>query len=225
MKNKLSIKFILGVVMILGVWWGASHRRDSTHEITVPSPSTNIKLSETDLAFGRQQVEQMMHDRSEMATCVERGDIVYQGAVRQFAGEAAGQHIYWNNNAPYCSPNCLANSQIPRRGQSGFISISARYETGSRKGHPLGCENAWAAAVFELFNIAGTPAFNANDDGALAGKISKQEWVTNITKAEFRTMQRTSEFYRNVWKPWAESKGLTTEPSYWYIDQANNYDQ
>jgi len=95
------------------------------HEVT---PSHLVHLRAEDLEFGRQQVDQMMSDREEMRTYVEKNDVIYNWAVRQFAGEAAGQRIYWRAGSFIGYPaECLSYIHTPTSTSQGYVSIRDQY--------------------------------------------------------------------------------------------------
>lgn len=205
---------------MMGLWWAVAWGGRPTAPIPqAPPPSTNTKLSAADLAFGRQQVDQMMHDRPQMATYVERGDIVYLWAVRQFAGEAAGQRIYWSNSAPDCPAWCLSITHTVE----GDIAIRERYAEGPQRGQDLSGELVWSCAVFELYNISKLNQLKAIGEVARSGKISKQEFVTECTKLEFGSEQRTTLFYHILWRPLAEKQAQETNENYWFTDNPDTY--
>jgi hypothetical protein len=58
-------------------------------------PLKKYPVTAADLAFGKKQVDQMMHDRPVMALLVKKGDVIYEWTVRQFAGESLGHRIMW----------------------------------------------------------------------------------------------------------------------------------
>src|ERR1051326_747463 len=63
-----------------------------------PLPEPQAHPSQEALAFGEQQVEHMVEDRPQMKQYVQKGDPIWRYCVRQFAGEALGERIAWNND-------------------------------------------------------------------------------------------------------------------------------
>jgi hypothetical protein len=194
---------------------------NTPQQVTLPP----TKLSAVDLQFGRQQVDQMMRDRSEMATCAQKSDIIYEWTVRQFAGEATGERIYWSADRPTCPDACLSSHSPAYKGLPGLIKARERYETGPKKGRSVGCEELWASVVFELYNISYGKEHSSNYDGALAGTIPKQDYIMNSAKIEFGAVRKTAEFYRSVWQPWAEGKGKDTNSEHWFADEPESYEE
>lgn len=226
-KHRLRLGLFGGALVMLVLCWAVVWKGRSTTPVPqAPPPSTNTKLSAADLAFGRQQVDQMMHDRPQMATCVERGDIVYQWAVRQFAGEATGQHIYWIaevTDSPAAWP--LSLSYRPIGSSEGRIFISKQYQEGPDSGQNLSCERLWACAVFELYNISYVNQESAVYQEAIAGKISRQEFTLRLAKIEYDAIQRTIQFYQSAWRPFAKKKSHETTKKYWFADSPDTYEK
>lgn len=225
MKRSLYIRAVAVAALVLGplLFIVLKGRDDCCSGETPPPPSTNTVLSANDLQFGREQVEQMLRDREEMATCVAPGDPVYQWAVRQFAGEATGHRTYWSPDPPDCPLDCMADNTPVNENRKGFIRIRERHEVGEKKGNQVLCEELWSSAVFELYNIANGNRVHSIYYAALAGKISKEEWVGNLTRLEFLAVGKTARFYCSIWRPWAVGKGMKTEQLYWYVGEPDNY--
>lgn len=227
-KFNRSLFIVLGiglVVAILGTAFVVTSKERKRPTIQKAPRSTNTFLKPDDLQFGRQQVDQMMRDREEMGTCVEKGDVIYEWAARQFAGEAVGQRIYWSSNPPDCPPDCLSSIQSPYKSFNGYIAIREHYAAGSKIRQKILCEELWACAVYELYNISYAPESNALHEAALAGRFSKQEFVMNLAKIEYHAEQQTAQFYWAMWRPWAENKGLVTSESHWFTSNPDTYDE
>jgi hypothetical protein len=160
-----------------------------------------------------------------MATCVQKSDIIYEWAARQFAGEATGQGTYWSADPPSCPSDCLAEHNAPYEHIKGSILIRERYGSGDKRGEKVGCEELWSCAVFELYNISYSKDFLELHDSALAGKVPRQDYIFRFARIEFNAVQKTAEFYRTIWQPWAESKGKDTESLHWYADAPKSYEE
>ncbi len=205
-----------------------------THAILSPAhivirevpPSHLVQLRAGDMEFGRQQVDQMMADRKKMRNCVDKNDVIYNWAVRQFAGEAAGQRIYWiTGSFAEFPPECLGYNQAPTNTSQGHITIREKYQSGPDNQQKLSGESLWSCAVFELYNISFDKDDAARDAAAWSGNMSREEYVTAIERREFKAQQRTVEFYRAVWKPYCQDKGLSTDGDYWYDSLPNSYEE
>jgi hypothetical protein len=195
---------------------------DTPQQVTLPP----TKLSAVDLQFGRQQVDQMMRDRSEMISCVQKDDIIYEWATRQFAGEATGERIYWSADPPTCPVECLSSHNPAHEILGpGLIKIRERHESGPEKGRKIGCEELWSCVVFELYNISYGKEHNAVYNAAISGQTGKQQYIIGVAKIEFKAIKETAQFHDEVWRPWSKTKGKSTEPSYWFTNEPDTYSE
>jgi hypothetical protein len=78
---------------------------------------------------------------------------------------------------------------------------------------------------FELYNISYGKEHVAEYNSALAGKLSRQDYILAAARTEYKAIRKTAEFYRDMWQPRAEQSRIRTEPSHWFADQPESYDQ
>ncbi len=200
-------------------------KRDRSGSREVP-PSHLVQLRAGDMEFGRQQVDQMMADRKEMRNCVDKNDVIYNWATRQFAGEAAGQRIYWRVESFAGYPaGCLSYCCSPTSTSQGYITIRERYESRPQNQQNLSGERLWACAVYELYNVSYVKEQDDRDAAAFAGSLSRGEYVEAITRQEFKAVRRTVDFYQAVWKPYSQSRGLETHGTYWHTYAPETYEE
>ena len=192
----------------------------NSKEVVLPP----TRLSTADLQFGRQQVTQMMLDRPNMFKGMGDKDVVYEFVARQFAGEESGQRTYWSNELPDCG-NCLSFYSPPHEGEASSIRIQKKYKSGAEEGQEMPFEQLWECAVYELYNAYTSDTLKKSFELALAGNISKQQWVDGNMRHEFETMQKTRQFYQNVWYPEARRKGLEASDQHWYQNLPNSYEE
>lgn len=173
------------------------------------SKPTRKSLSKDELAYGELQLRSMLTDRPRMMTYVSIGDPVWSWIIRQFAGEAVGTKIKWSRESP--NGQSIADHIVPRRGRSGAIRI----RTYDAKGRVLGGEEMWMAATFELFNIRNAPEFIKVTDDAYAGVISKDEYVYQNMRLEFKASRSQRVFFESIWLPHLRALGLKSNETCW----------
>ena len=73
--------------------------------------------------------------------------------------------------------------------------------------------------MFELYNLTATAERTKLDASADAGKLSKEEYIQAMIRAEHNVSECARAFYVNFFLPWLRSKDLnTTNPRHWYCD-------
>jgi hypothetical protein len=176
----------------------------------------SLSLSADDLKHGEQQIEQMIHDRPEMASYVQNGDPVWTWTSRQFAGEFIGSRIDWvNYPSQYFAGRAVARDYTsfyirPQNGRNGYITVSAARIGSNRSG-----ELMWARLIFELFNIRSAAASLEVQRQAARGKLSKDEFIRQITTLEYTALKESVSFYKTVWQVDCQKKGIETHDVLW----------
>jgi hypothetical protein len=181
------------------------------------------ELSAEELAFGTEQVDRMVTDRSEMARFVFKTDAVWQFCVHGFGGAVIGETILWDSTLPedggYESENLG-----PLEGRKGFIRIRKIHDFAETRGQPLSCEELWSCAVFELENLRNHPAFAALYKLALTGQLTREDWVRENSKLEYAALRRTAQDFRALWRPLARTRNLSETPELWGFDCPSTYE-
>lgn len=191
-------------------------------EPALSQPKETRKLSSEDIQHGKQQVQNMLRDRPAMQKYVAsdgvekyvtEDDIIFQWAVRKFAGEDLSATIDWNPDPPHKPDGIDADHGVPYRDKRGFIRVRKLYSSGPKKGEMISFEDLWAHVVFELINIANADKFSDVWERALMGNLSKEEWVRENTQIEFEAIMKMKEFCKNIWQPWASRNGFRIIPN------------
>ncbi|MCE5267190.1 MAG: tetratricopeptide repeat protein [Planctomycetaceae bacterium] len=184
-------------------------------------PWAKTSPSEAALRRGRKQVEQMLKDRPAMACYGAQAEFLYQWAARKFAGEDLNQEILWDSSEPRGEGG--AEHESPTSEAGGRIRVSGA-ESSRGKDHSF--EEMWSRAVFELYNITGVDTFKRLTDLVTAGKLSKEEFLSNVIECESRAAEKSRAFYIHRFLPWAQQHRVPTEPYRWFIalqfDRAEN---
>jgi hypothetical protein len=170
-------------------------------------------LGENDIAFGRNQVDQMLLDRRAMARHVKCSDELYQWAVRQFAGEAALNRIYWSSDEPegYWSLHTPPSDRL-----RGEVRIASRR---SQNGHSRECtfEELWSCAVFELNNCSACREFNELDRQMQQCEISRDQYIRENFRLEFAATQLTRKSFLEAVAPIMARERVGFNPQLWFF--------
>lgn len=195
------------------------------HILTEAAVGTkSAAVTAQNLISGESQIRKMMQDRPEMRRYVKLNDPVWTFCVRQFAGEAVGEPILWNNDPPeYQDGN--AENQGPLHGEKGWIRVRPCKTVGKRMGRKRSGEEMWSDAIFELFNIHNSVGFNRLYDAALADKVSRQDWITGNTELEYVAERKMASFYKRVWQPNMKIKGIVSHPETWQLGLPDTYEE
>src|SRR5262249_28338360 len=146
-------------------------------------------LSAAALRHGEEQVRAMLRDRPAMAKYVRPGDVLWQWAVRKFAGGDVGVLGYWNSMDP--SPQASDSIHSRRFGRfTIFIRGTGEPPEANR---PRSFDELWSNVVFELHNVASR--FPDHRDRANSDRVTSEEYnATSSEEAEIAA-QKTRAFY------------------------------
>jgi len=182
--------------------------------------ATKATLSPQDLQFGEQQVQKLLIDRPRLAKVLLKNEPIWPWVVRQFAGEAAGQRIYWNSSALNDKDfDYDADHSAPEPGEPGYI----RLRKTDKYGQPMAAERLLAALVFECYNINNSPAFDRVYQAALKGNLSQDQYIEQNAQIEFEAGRKTATFYHTIFEPLARKRHYNTAPLYWEAESPATY--
>jgi hypothetical protein len=181
-------------------------------------------LSSADLAFGEEQMNQMARDRAELTRYISKDDPIWLFCAGAFAGAAIGERILWDNASPE-DAGYRSENLGPYQGRRGFIRIRNISDWGNDKGQPLSCEELWSCAVFEIENIRNHKAFMVLFDQALAGKLTREEWIRECSRLEYNALLRTRRDFAKLWLPLARTRHITITRSFWGADVPSTYQE
>lgn len=180
-------------------------------------PLTPVRraLSAADLAHGKQQLENMLSRRPAMRQHVKPGDEIYAWAQRQFAGEWLQTRVYWLEEHPAHSAegDCgFTESANPE----AFIRLRQNWARGPRQGEAKPFEELWCTAVFGLIDLR---SYGENErlwEEALAGRLSREEWIRRSIARQLGIAQLTHDFYEELWAPFCRERSIACNPMLWY---------
>lgn len=171
------------------------------------------KLSQIDLRHGELQVKRMLKDRPIMAKHMTKNDIIWQWALRKFAGEDLSETIDWDNRTPY--QGATAAHLYPCKSERGSISV--------KKG--LSFDESWAGAIFELHNIALCSGFKRLIERAYKGYINKDEFSLKMAEIEYKAVKKTEKFYKAIWEPWTIQQKIKPDPYNWRVGCPSKFEE
>ena len=169
---------------------------------------------------GERQLRQMLRDRPAMGRFGERAAVLYEWAVRKFAGEDLGRKIFWDVSDPPPFTSC-ANDLLSADGP-GVIQVCGRHVDGPNKDGERSFDELWRDAVFELYNVTNAADFRRAVAEASTGKLSKEDFVNKIMDSESLAAEKTRAFYIHVVMHWAKRNRVPTHPSTWYLARRSN---
>lgn len=192
-----------------------------------------------DLTHGQRQLRSMLRDRPNMAVFIsEQGksvdfdqcsDEIRRWTVRQFAGQHVGARVHWNKEDLSSKYGLLGASLHPSPLGPGWIAVFPRFPVnmgpGRRQGEPVPFELLWSVAIYELVNIRNGNEREALQQKAMAGAMSKRDFVLAVARAEHNSALQQLEFYEGTWLPWARRNGLKSDPSYWRVGMPRDYEK
>ena len=155
--------------------------------------------------FAEQQIQTMLQERPAMQSQWQAGDSVARYVLGAMAGKDCPWPLLWQGKADgdFSPPQGLrAVHRYPSPSHEGLIWISPDC-TG---------EQAWAAFLFELHNIAQHSKFRNIEDLALKGRYNKRDYLRAFAAAEHEAGLATAKFYREVWL----KQGKTGQAQDWY---------
>src|SRR5262249_40511906 len=136
-------------------------------------------LRPEDIEFGREQVQDMLHDLPVMHECITGGDEIFQWAARQYAGVRTMGRIKWTGTHPAAGIDREC-SFAPTRG----IRVSPKWVNGPLAGRAKTCSELWSAVVYELLNLRNEAQFRAIVEDATHRRITLGEWIGRHAVAE-----------------------------------------
>jgi hypothetical protein len=138
-----------------------------------------------DIAFGHGQVRQVIIDRPEMGSVIEREPALLELLVNGFAGTRIGQRVYWDCREPTGAPS-TANPNY--RDYSPFVRVS-------RDPRISGVDKCTMLA-FELFNTRHSGEGAALVRMASKRQISRDMFARCCVRLEFTSARLARAFFR-----------------------------
>ncbi len=192
----------------------------SRHDVSY-LPKEKTVLSRDDLTFGEIELRRMLKERPAMDAIIQEHDKIWDWSLRKFAGEAAGQRIYWGGGQLHGKGNdCISEHAYPTDSRRGSISIRERIN-----GELIPCEKLWFSFVYECYNIRNGPKFHAIFLHALECALTEEEFITKNTQLEFQAYRGTAAFFDSKYEPAARQRKISVEPRLWGVYLPGSYEQ
>lgn len=185
------------------------------------------------LVHGRQQMERLLQDRpfaryyrnQAGALCsVTETDEIYQWAARRFAGKKTGEIVVWNADLPMASPAAMADNTGSSTLAPAYLRMSPIYRSGKENRQYVQFEMLWLMLVFELNNVGKAPAINDLLAKVHGRTISREEFIWEAARLEYRSAEETREFYLKTWMPWCSLNGFKSDDRLWKRRFADSFE-
>ena len=169
----------------------------------------------------------MLADRPRMAEHVEKGDKLWNWAVRKFAGEDLGTPIDWDPTSP---EPFASRSGEPTAGKHGLIQLNLLRPAETAQQNQFDrpqqtFEELWGCAVYELYNVTSSPDWVRFESESDSGKLTRDEYIQAMMRSEWNASERSRAFYVKFFLPWLRSKDLnTTDPKHWFCGDFTDRD-
>ncbi len=170
----------------------------------------------------------MLQDRPSLKSLVTPGDELWTWTVSHFDGVGTGFLIFWDAalpNSPFraeCHPPYGERRAAIR--VRGLPEHRRKATTAAFEVSPTLQELYWTRVVFELLNLEGTPQFVKAHQDALAGRLSRDQYIEQYTRAEHQALLRRVAFYETVWVPFAAGNGMQLKPWLWRHNTPEKYE-
>lgn len=178
-------------------------------------------------------LRQVLADRSAMRSYIDnRGvqhqvteqDEIFIAAANLLTDDGGAGQVDWSNTLP--DKQCeTADHEIASGSHRPVIRMGVLEKCNQRAGQPLSFEMLWQELFYELFNIQNDPGFIALVKEAATGKYSECEFTVASTRLEYYAEQKLSDFYKQVFSPWASAHELATNEKNWVISIKPNYEE
>jgi hypothetical protein len=149
--------------------------------------ATNVAtVQPSDLAFGREQVEQFIHGRPDAGVILNSNPALKEQLALLFADDGEGSRVCWDSREPSNCAGAPAEHRYSRGDHPASVQVSNRsvYSPIDK------CE----MLIFELHNIQSDRNFKALELMASRKQISREDFVRSTARVEFEAAKRERVF-------------------------------
>jgi hypothetical protein len=146
----------------------------------------SLVAQQADLRFGHSQVEQLICDRPELGTIINREPALRALLESSFAGELIGQRVYWDCREPVSG---RPSEKIPR-----YLEYPDLVRVSNRSS--ISAVDKCAMLILELQNVRSGRNLAALSRMAVQKQISRNDFARSCVRLEFESAKRTQEFFR-----------------------------
>jgi hypothetical protein len=175
-KLRITWSVVCGLValLLIAIWVGNSWHGDS------------VAAQNTELAFGRAQVEQVMRDRPDTAPVITSHKALRDFLETNFAGVATGHRVRWDNTPPI---NIEGGAECwSHQGELSAIRVS--------NDPSFSAIDKCSMMVFELHNAMSKSRGESLLQFAYSGLMSREDFARSSTHLEFQSGINTRDFFR-----------------------------
>gem|GEM_PF-1968334 len=196
----------------------------SASPTTQPVGEVCYKPTKDDLAHGKLQTEQMLHDLPAMKQWLTKGNPFYDFAVEHYAADAKGNSIFW---VPFVedgwkTDGCNAISVSAKDDVCGSISIR---KFDCKTNRAFLAEELWFCFIFESFNTFNGHRFNKIKSEARAGKMTREQFILSSCNDEYLNAKQTKKYYLDYVIPWSKQTGIKTNGTRWFFNIPQTFEQ
>jgi hypothetical protein len=220
---------VVAALAVIFCWTWVHSRRPVQSNLTIVSPaqavdSTVRTLLPEDLAHGTEQLEKMLSHRPTMRAYLTPDDEIYDWARRQFAGEQLRTRVFWLQDDPKAGQEaeCFYD---PDANPPAYIRVRVTWAHGPQQGEEKTFEELWSETVYELINIRLYARYCELWADALAGHVSKEQWVRRNAALGLEIAEITRDFYKELWVPLCREHSIGSTPERWYVTMPLDVDE
>lgn len=191
--------------------------------------SDKFKYSTEISNHAQQQLEQMLGDRPGMAGTISKDGAIFlltkesplwSFALSVFSGKFTGIPVFWHSAQPENSAD--GNYSTPQA--HGLLMIRVKDHSGEGLG---AFDQMWSTFVFEALNSTNAPAWyrRARLVRTSVSLISRNEFVKESSRDEWKAMRILFQLYTNIFQPWFQHHNVETNATEWGDGVMSDFEQ
>jgi hypothetical protein len=160
-------------------------------------------------------LESLMADHPELLTLIKRDDEIWQWLDVHFTNH--GNTVQWTHDQGVNFKHYIAMSSYTKP----IIYLAPH----TRSGQSISPQLQLSGLVYELLNISHEDEFKAVVALARAGKLTRDQFVVEMARIEFKTCHETKVFHDLVWLPYALKNHLSPIRGNWHLTIGDNFNR
>lgn len=200
----------------------------STNEAPATTPAapepSGVSVAEA-MAFGQEQVDQVVRDRPQLAAVVLPGSEIDRYLAKAFAAPDLGYRLVWKSAATMPGiDNAAESSSFPDAKNRSYITVDGIWKSGPEAGVVRSAEDILINLVFELNNARGGMAHETLAQDALFGKTSRDDFIQRSARLEYDAWQSVIDFHDHQWQAFCRTSGTADSPARWRLNMRSSFD-
>ena len=219
MKNSKPFTYLVAFLLSFG--WSAPSLSSAEAEFEEVG---GYPLSKEKLAFGEEQVRQMLKDRPAMAAYAHPGDRLWNWASRQFAGQFVEAGVSWNPRPPDWNAEFHYDA-VEGKPDKGEIAVRSDWMGADVGGGPTPRSGLkpgdvlWLEAAFELYNIRNYMRYlGVVQLRAQCGQSTKDSFVVESALVEWDIQGKMKKFHDGLWIGHCKGYGMPYQSQFNDVD-------